>query len=445
MLRCNDLLAPYLARVSPEVAAELFGTLVALRRSTSAVAAECRSRAAEVGSPRSPLCANSQIMLVRIADVLLSIGIVAPLLSLTAVVAGRAVWHIARGTAARRIRADQCVHDRVRQLQLAMQANVEGVFLLRAIRDGSGAITDFEIRDVNPSGARLLRADPHGLIGRRLKRDFPTDLHAVLFARYVETIASNTPFMEEVRVSRQQFAARWLYHQSVATGNGVAVTLRDISTRKREEMRLRHASLTDDLTRLYNRRGFLTLAEQQLRIARRQGKDAVLMYVDMDDFKRLNDQHGHAEGDRALAAVGRLLRKSVRDCDVVARMGGDEFTLVALDADRVAARIIQQRIEAQVALLNASGELVAPLSLTIGHTRVRPGDQASLTELLGRADTLLYERKRRRKLAATVGTTSRTAARTGKHRPVVVAATVGIRDFTNLKTARILHPQAPLR
>ncbi len=384
-------------------------------------------------------------MLVRIADVLQSVGIIAPLLSLAAIVAGRAVWHAARGTAARRMRADQGVHDRVRQLQLAMQANVEGVFLLRAIHDGTGAIIDFEIRDVNPSGARLLRADPNGLIGCRLKRDFPSDLHVVLFARYVETIASHTPFMEEVRVSRQQFAARWLYHQSVPTGNGVAVTVRDISTRKREEMRLRHASLTDDLTRLYNRRGFLTLADQQLRIARRQGKDAVLMYVDMDDFKLLNDQHGHAEGDRALAAVGRLLRKSVRDCDVVARMGGDEFTLVALDADRVAARIIQQRIEAQVALLNASGELVAPLSLTIGHTRVRPGDQASLTELLERADALLYERKRRRKLAATVGTSSRTATRTGKHRPVVAAPAVGIRHFTNLKTARILHPQAPLR
>ena len=90
-----------------------------------------------------------------------------------------------------------------------------------------------------------------------------------------------------------------------------------VTRRKREELRLRKASLTDDLTRLYNRRGFLTLAEQQLRVARRQGKDAVVMYADMDGFKQLNDTFGHAVGDRALQAVSRLLQSTVRDCDVV--------------------------------------------------------------------------------------------------------------------------------
>jgi diguanylate cyclase (GGDEF)-like protein len=135
------------------------------------------------------------------------------------------------------------------------------------------------------------------------------------------------------------------------------------------------------------------------------------MYVDMDGFKDVNDHHGHAEGDRALAAVGRLLRRAVRDCDVVARLGGDEFTIMALDADRASARLIQRRIEDRIALLNASGELAAPLSLTIGHTRVRPTDQASLTELLARADALLYARKRRRKLTADAQASARRRAR----------------------------------
>ena len=206
------------------------------------------------------------------------------------------------------------------------------------------------------------------------------------------------PIMEELRVSRRLFGAGWLYHQAVPTAEGIAVTLRDVSSRKREERSLRRASLTDDLTSLYNRRGFLMLSEQQLRVARRQEKDAVLLYVDMDDFKALNDKFGHAEGDRALTAVGRLLRRAVRDSDVVARMGGDEFTIMALDADRAAARLIQRRIEERIMLLNATGELAAPLSLTIGHTRVRPTDPASLTELLARADALLYARKKRRKV-----------------------------------------------
>ena len=292
------------------------------------------------------------------------------------------------------------------QLHDAMQASADGVLLLRAIRDLDGTISDFEILAANPSAATLLRADHAALLGRRVRRDFPTAVSESVLDSYRDVVQKQQAFHADERVDRRQFAASWLSHQAVPAADGIAVTLRDISAHKREERQLRRASLTDELTRLYNRRGFLTLGEQQLRLARRQDKDAVLLYVDMDEFKALNDQHGHAEGDRALMAVARLLRRVVRDCDVVGRMGGDEFTVLALDADRMAARSIQRRIEERLALLNASGELAAPLSLTIGHTRVRPTEHAPLTEIMARADALLYARKRRRKLtAASLATT----------------------------------------
>ena len=337
----------------------------------------------------------------------------APLLSLLSFAIAIAGWRRLHRELSRRAIGDRATQDRVLQLHEAMHANTDGVLLFRAIRDTSGTITDLEIVDVNPSGALLVRSERAALVGRRLRRDLPRTLSDALLPRYVEAIRARQSVAEEIRVDRRQFAVGWLYHQAVPTADGLAVTIRDISSHKREAVRLSRASLTDELTRLYNRRGFLTLAEQQLRIARRQDKDAVLLYVDMDEFKALNDAHGHAEGDRALVAVGRLLRRAVRDCDVVARMGGDEFTIMALDADRAAARSIQRRIEERVALLNASGELAGPLSLTIGHTRVRPTEHASLAELLARADTLLYARKRRRKLtaSATSSTTARTASR----------------------------------
>lgn len=355
------------------------------------------------------------LSVVTVAGGFLSVGAPLPfatIFSLGALAAALFGFRALHRAPNRRTDGPQDIHERANQLQAAMHANTEGVLLLRAIRDVAGAIGDFEIRDVNASGARLLLSDRDRLVGRRLIRDLPASLHEGLFSRYVDAIASRVPLMEDVRVSRRQFASGWLSHQAVPTGDGVAVTLRDISARKREENGLRRASLTDELTRLFNRRGFMTLADQQLRIARRQDKHTVLMYVDMDDFKSLNDQYGHAEGDRALMAVGRVLRRAVRDSDVVARLGGDEFTIMALDADHVAARIIQRRIEEHIARLNASGELAAPLSLTIGHTRVRPSDPASLTELLARADTLLYARKKRRKLTATAALRASTRART---------------------------------
>ncbi len=319
--------------------------------------------------------------------------------------------------------------DRARQQQMhdAMFASADGIFLLRPVKDAQGDANDFEIADVNPAGAALVRSERSALLGKRLRRDFPVSIYEPAISRYSAVLNSRAPLSEEVRVSRRMFAGGWLGHQVVPTGEGLAVTLRDTSARKREELQLRRASLTDELTRLYNRRGFLMLADQQLRIARRQMKDAVMLYVDMDDFKALNDQFGHAEGDRALAAVSRLLRKAVRDCDVVGRMGGDEFTIMALDADRVAARIIQRRIEERLALLNASGELAAPLSLTIGHTRVRPTDSAGVAELLARADSLLYARKKRRKL--TLATTERAAQRSAtRSRP---RPTIGTRSLNN--------------
>jgi len=322
----------------------------------------------------------------------------APFLSAAALLLAMIGWRLLHRELLLRTQDDATLRERVRRLNDAMHVNADGMFLLRTIRAANGEISDFEISDVNASGATLLYAERLQLLGQRLLRDLPAPISRPLFERYVEMITLQTSLSEEIRSDRRQVAAGWLFHQAAVTVDGLAVTVRDISARKREEARLRKESLTDHLTRLYNRRGFLTLADQHLRIARRQGKDAVLMYVDMDDFKQLNDQHGHATGDRALTAIARLLQSTMRDCDVVARMGGDEFTILALDADGIGARIIQRRIEERVALLNATGELPVPVSLTIGHTRVRPSDQASLPELLSRADQLLYARKRRRQL-----------------------------------------------
>ena len=322
----------------------------------------------------------------------------APWLSAAALIVAIAGWRLLHRELLHRMQEDESLRDRIRRLQDAMQSNVDGMFLLRAVRTVAGDITDFEIVDVNSSGAATLYRTREQLVGRRIREELPTPMANMLFERYVDAITLRTPVVEELRVNRRAVAASWLFHQAAPTADGLAVTVRDVSTRKRDELRLRKACLTDDLTRLYNRRGFMALAEQHLRIARRQGKDAVVMYVDMDDFKQLNDSHGHAAGDRALVAVSRLLQNTVRDCDVVARMGGDEFTILALDADGLGARAIQRRLDERLALFNASGELPMPLSLTVGHTRVRPSDTASMSELLARADQLLYTRKRRRQL-----------------------------------------------
>lgn len=350
------------------------------------------------------------LALLSIAIVLVSTGALtlpsfvaaAPFLSAISLLTAVAGWRLLHRELLRRMQDDAVLASRARRLEDAMHGSMDGIFLLRSVRDQQGEIVDFEISEANASGAALLYRQPAHVTGLRLRRDLPT-VGALLFDRYVEAVTVRTPMAEETRVDRRVLQASWVRHRATPTSDGIAVTLQDISRQKREEQRLRKASLTDDLTQLHNRRGFMSLAEQQLRLARRQGKDAVVMYVDMNGFKQLNDSFGHAVGDRALVAVARLLRRTVRDCDVVARLGGDEFTVLALDADGFGARAIQKRIEEQLAVLNASGAFPASLGLTIGHTRVRSTDPAGICELLARADQLLYARKHRRALTAVNG------------------------------------------
>ena len=171
-----------------------------------------------------------------------------------------------------------------------------------------------------------------------------------------------------------------------------------VAVRPRAVAEARAAALTDELTGLYNRRGFRALAEHQLRIARRSGGDALVLYLDLDGFKPINDRFGHAEGDRALCEVATLLRATVRDTDVVARLGGDEFAVLVVDADDATERAVTMRIARALAQRNALHGRRYPLETAIGAARFDDDRGAELDEMLRRADAALYARKRERRL-----------------------------------------------
>lgn len=305
-------------------------------------------------------------------------------------------WVLIQREFSRRGERERDLRQSEGRLREAMHGSVDGVFFLHALRDATGTIVDFELLDVNPTGAALLRQPREKMLGQRTSNAAPLRCNSALFADYVQAIETGTSIVSELRVSPRRFATTWLWHQAVPVDGGIAVTIRDIAARKKEEENLRRASLTDELTSLYNRRGFLTLAEQQLRIARRQGRDLVLFFADLDAFKQVNDRFGHAAGDKSLKAMATLLRGAVRDSDIVARLGGDEFTVLAVDGDANAASAIRRRINQRIATLNARNELAAPLSVSIGHVRVSASQPHSLEDLLARADKLLYKHKSQR-------------------------------------------------
>jgi diguanylate cyclase (GGDEF)-like protein len=163
---------------------------------------------------------------------------------------------------------------------------------------------------------------------------------------------------------------------------------------------LESQSLTDDLTGLNNRRGFLVNGEQQLTLARRNGQPVALLFVDLDRFKQINDTYGHAEGDRALIETATVLKRSMRDSDVKARIGGDEFVGLAINASEQSVTPIRRRLENALRAINSERHLPYDLTFSVGIFHCPADDESSIEQLLARADALMYEDKRRKQTAA---------------------------------------------
>ncbi len=154
-------------------------------------------------------------------------------------------------------------------------------------------------------------------------------------------------------------------------------------------------ALTDELTGLYNRRGFMALAERQLKLGRRSGRGMTLFVMDVDRLKQINDAFGHFEGDSALKQTAKALERTFRDSDVVARLGGDEFAVLAIEASGHNAEAISARLCESLKSISAQQHRY-DVSLSIGFTRFEAGSRASLEELMTRADQAMYEDKKRR-------------------------------------------------
>ena len=169
----------------------------------------------------------------------------------------------------------------------------------------------------------------------------------------------------------------------------------DISVRKRTEDDLRALLLVDELTGLPNRRAFITLSEQRLKLAIRMERDVLMIFIDVDHLKYINDTYGHLAGDRALIDTARVLKESCREADIIARLGGDEFVaLMTVDSDQTA-ELVCERIKARVEIHNLETPRGYPLSLSVGATRTK-SEGTMLADLLAQADTALYEQKRGR-------------------------------------------------
>jgi len=220
--------------------------------------------------------------------------------------------------------------------------------------------------------------------------------------RSIQAVSIETPVIVLTAIDNKELALRAVRDGAqdflVKGSTDVTQLVRSIQyaiERHRSMIELRRMSFIDELTGLLNRRGFLNLAEQHLKIADRSNREMLLFFADMDGLKQINDNFGHLEGDSALKTIATILETTFRSSDLIARLGGDEFTILAIDAPKQNADHILQRLKNNIDEHNKINPNYN-LSMSVGVARFYPNTEIDLGEMLNHADRELYTHKNKK-------------------------------------------------
>lgn len=300
----------------------------------------------------------------------------------TSVVGPGETWRLWIG---RDVTERRTIARRFLELSAVVELSIDGILVLD---------DDQRIRSANSAFARIHGAESGAeLHGRRWEDFLPADSldrldheirpqlilegawHGELTGRRLD----GTTFAQELSVS--------------LLSGGTAVVVRDITERLEYEEALRRMSLSDPLTGLYNRRGFLLLAQQLLNVASRQHGHTILLYFDLNRFKSINDTLGHAAGDEALVEVAEVLRETFRESDVIARLGGDEFVVLAVNSLDPTGDVLLARLDQRLHAHNSRAGRTYTLSIGRGVSCYDPARPQSVEQLLASADSELIAAK----------------------------------------------------
>lgn len=290
----------------------------------------------------------------------------------------------------------------LKQRKRTIQELEEQTALHRLILDGTGDVIltlelDGSVRFASPSVRSVLGVDPTAFVGAVPRSAIhPDDVERAETALRQTLSNPDRTFTAEYRVVIDGRQVGWFEANVRATldtegrASGVVCVLRDVSQRKEEERRLSVAATTDPLTGLLNRRAFD--AALAARLAGGSGRPGALAVFDLDWFKAVNDHHGHAGGDAVLRAFADVLRAGVRESDLVARLGGEEFAVLIDGADLDVARSVCDRIRSRLAELDilVPGGTVR-VTTSAGMAPLSPWSSAE--DMLSAADAALYRAK----------------------------------------------------
>jgi diguanylate cyclase (GGDEF)-like protein len=282
----------------------------------------------------------------------------------------------------------------VRRLNGAVSGRAAAQFDLVHVTQVSDALQRMSDRKFDAVLLDLSLNDGHDLNPLKLLHEHAPDLPIIVLS----SVDDEALAMRALKVGAQDSLVK-----GQVDGHLLVRAIRYAIERQQLHAALREMSLVDPLTLLYNRRGLLALARQLFKVADRMRRRVSHIFVDLDGLKVINDTLGHGVGDQALLETTELLKETFRDSDIIARMGGDEFVVLAMENAGADAELWTARLQENLRARNARSDRRYLLSLSIGIAYYDPDAPRDLDDLLARADRLMYEEKRAKRLSPVNG------------------------------------------
>lgn len=295
-------------------------------------------------------------------------------------------------------KAEREVRNSELMLRTLVNHSVNGIIRLRWVTDERGNKT-LRCMFANAAAARFLQTDPESMIDQtaddlvNLASTGMVAHDAEVVRQQFRTATERGEIIDtEVRVAGKD-TGKWMRVIGEPVGDDVAMTFIDITEKKAKEIQMELFAWSDPLTGVLNRRGFERDAASRLSDSDDEATGA-LLFVDLNEFKQINDQYGHFTGDQLLIIVAERLRSSLRSCDIIGRLGGDEFAALVPDVDENTAGRLAERLtqSLQAEYLIGERKLTCPASIGLA---LYPEHASTLTGLLRAADEAMYRAKAR--------------------------------------------------
>ncbi len=300
--------------------------------------------------------------------------------------------------------AEEVLYQSRALLASVLNSSLDGIAAMQAVRNHlTGEIEDFRCLVVNPVIARVFKRTREEMIGKLVLKKFLSNVDPELFQRFVEIVETGEPLEHDFYYEWEE--SSWFHWVAVKLGDGFAITIRDITTRKQMEIAFKETNQKleilanlDALTQVANRGCFNNRLQSEWERLAQEKQPLSLILLDIDTFKSYNDYYGHLAGDDCLIRIGKILPTVVhRPADLAARYGGEEFAFLLPNTDLEGGIKIAQNIQQVIhslAIPHEQSHVKNILTVSLGIASLIPSLELEPDTLVAHADKALYQAKK---------------------------------------------------